>query len=212
MDVAQHNILSARSSGMTPRRALIIGTVGLLHAGAIYAIVVGMRPSDVINVIRDIQIIPVAKTEQPQPKFIPPTPHLTDPIPTVTPHVLQPPVIDTVPDRDSITTPPPDLNPPPSVPDTAAASVPGTHSTPPYPAIARNLSHAGQVLLQLVVSERGDVTQATVVTSSGFGELDEAAVSWVVAHWKYRPAIQNGQPIPSQTQAIVKFDLTQARR
>jgi len=33
-----------------------------------------------------------------------------------------------------------------------------------------------------------------------------------VAHWKYKPALQNGQPVPSQAQAAVKFDLRQAGR
>jgi outer membrane biosynthesis protein TonB len=48
--------------------------------------------------------------------------------------------------------------------------------------------------------------------SSGFPELDQAAVAWVVSHWKYKPAVQGGVTVTSQSQAAVRFDLKQANR
>jgi len=53
---------------------------------------------------------------------------------------------------------------------------------------------------------------ASVTQSSGFPALDESAVAWVMAHWKYKPAIRGGVPVTSQTQAAVKFDLKLAHR
>jgi protein TonB len=111
-----------------------------------------------------------------------------------------------------ITTVVPPPNPPTPIADSGASGVMNTHTTPPYPPLANKMSHQGTVLLQIVVTAQGDVASATVTNTSGFEELDQAAIAWVVAHWKYKPAIQNGLPIPSQTSAAVKFDLKMARR
>ena len=209
--VHQHQILSARASGMTPRRVAIIGGVGLLHVAAITALILGMKPGVVAQIAQEIHLIRVAKTEQP-PVPAPPPVKMVQPVVPRTPTVT-PPVIPIQPDTPSpLYVKPTPTNPTPPVPDSSAAGVASTHSVPPYPADAREQSHSGSVLLQLVVSAQGDVTSANVVTSSGHTELDQAAVAWVVAHWKYKPAVQNGIAVPSQTQAMVKFDLTQARR
>ena len=66
-------------------------------------------------------------------------------------------------------------------------------------------------MLRLTISPNGDVVAAEIARSSGFAELDAEAVSWVVAHWKYKPAIVAGLAVTSQTQAAVKFDLKQTR-
>ncbi|HEV2652755.1 MAG TPA: energy transducer TonB [Rhizomicrobium sp.] len=126
------------------------------------------------------------------------------------------------------TIPPPDINiassePPPltvaptnpatpPAADSGPASLTNTHTTPPYPQDARSASHQGTVLLTITVGPQGDVMNAVVAQSSGFTELDQAAVSWVIGHWKYKPATQGGVPMTSTTQAAVKFDLKQAQR
>jgi TonB family protein len=63
------------------------------------------------------------------------------------------------------------------------------------------------VLLRLTISPNGDVVAADIARTSGFAELDAQAASWVLAHWKYKPAIVSGVAVTSQTQAAVKFDL-----
>jgi protein TonB len=55
------------------------------------------------------------------------------------------------------------------------------------------------------------VTNAQIEQSSGSNDLDSAAVQWVVAHWRYKPATQNGQPVVSTTEAAVVFNLKNAR-
>ena len=65
----------------------------------------------------------------------------------------------------------------------------------------------GTVRLHIYVTAQGTVSNATVVSSSGNAELDSNAVSWVIAHWKYKPALASGTPVASETDANVVYDL-----
>jgi protein TonB len=103
--------------------------------------------------------------------------------------------------------PPPQPKPNP-VPDRAAASIAATHTSPPYPTIARRLGLEGRVMLRLTILADGKVSKAEVVTSSGRRDFDEAAQSWIVQHWTYQPAIKDGVPAASQALAAVNFTLT----
>jgi protein TonB len=47
---------------------------------------------------------------------------------------------------------------------------------PAYPSKARRLQHEGRVVLRVTVSAGGSIDQAVVIKSSGFDELDRAAV------------------------------------
>lgn len=86
-----------------------------------------------------------------------------------------------------------------------------THTTPAYPPIAARLNEQGSVQLSLIVDERGYVADAAVLTSSGYGALDAAAVAWVKAYWRYQPARRDGVPTTSRTEAIVTFRLMGGR-
>jgi protein TonB len=86
-----------------------------------------------------------------------------------------------------------------------------THTIPPYPAMAIRLGYEGTVQLRIVVDEHGSVASAEVQNSSGHTDLDEAAVVWVKAHWRYAPATQNGTPAKADTTAVVTFRLNQTR-
>lgn len=97
---------------------------------------------------------------------------------------------------------------PPAIADRAAAAIPATHTTPPYPALARRLGAEGKVTLRLTVAPDGTVKQADIVTSSGRADLDQAAQQWLVTHWTYRPAIRDGAPATAQVLAAVQFSLT----
>lgn len=208
----RHEILGSPTTGMTPRRALTLGGVGLLHAAAIYALINGMGATAIKQIETVIQLQRIESSAPPKPVLLPPTPHMeqpaqprqvTVPIPQIDVATTEAPPINTTPDP---------VIPQPAIPDSGAAGLTNTHTTPPYPSDARTLSHQGTVLLQMAVTAQGDVASASVVTSSGFAELDQAAIAWVVGHWKYKPAIQGGNAVPSQTQAAVRFDLKTARR
>jgi protein TonB len=205
MFIPRHEIVGARERGITPRRAISLGTVGLLHVVAVYALITGMTPQIVKLIPPDFQVRFVDVVVPPKPTPIPTLPVLTQPtdatpldpkIPTYT-------IAD--PDNTSVREPTGSHTGP--SPDSGAVGVSSTHSTPPYPDQARLLAHQGIVLLRLTISPNGDVVAADIARTSGFAELDAQAASWVLAHWKYKPAIVSGVAVTSQTQAAVKFDL-----
>lgn len=89
-------------------------------------------------------------------------------------------------------------------------SLVATHTIPTYPPLAIRLGQQGTVTLRLAISPQGLVTGATIVRSSGFQVLDDAAVAWVMTHWRYQPAVRGGVAVPSGATVGVKFDLRNA--
>jgi periplasmic protein TonB len=211
MQIPRHDIMGSASHGMSRRRMAIVGSVAMLHVLIVYALVSGMAQK-IIPAITHTMIVDV-RPENTETKNVPPPPKPQLAQPTPTQDTLPPPVINVA----TETPPPITMQPTPpqppattAAPDTGATGLAYTHTTPPYPHEAAAAQHQGTVTLQLVISAQGDVTQATVVQSSGFPELDAAAVAWVQQHWRYKPALQNGMAVPSQAQAAVKFDLKTA--
>jgi protein TonB len=96
---------------------------------------------------------------------------------------------------------------PPAVPDRGPAVIAATHTKPPYPPVSRRLGEEGMVRLAITVAADGSVAQAVVAASSGHARLDQAAVDWVKAHWRYQPAISGGKPAVSTIAAMVTFEL-----
>ncbi|MEA9567791.1 TonB family protein, partial [Polynucleobacter sp. AP-Nickl1-40-C4] len=74
----------------------------------------------------------------------------------------------------------------PSV-NVSASPVPVSGSAPAYPAAAQASGTSGKVILDIVVDASGKVTKVTVVSSSGSGDLDAAAVT-AAQSWVYEPA------------------------
>jgi periplasmic protein TonB len=204
----RNGIMSLHESGIPPRRAATIGGVALLHLAAVYALVSGMAQQIVKLAPPDIYVERIETTTPPKTTIVPQLPPLAQPVHDTAEAV--PPVINIEnADRTTIATTMTAHTQPPA--DSGASGISGTHSSPPYPLEARTLSHQGMVLLRLTISPKGDVVAANIVQSSGYAELDAAAVSWVQEHWKYKPAIQGGVAVTSQTQAAVKFDLKTVR-
>ena len=77
--------------------------------------------------------------------------------------------------------------------------------------MAIRLGYSGSVQLRIVVDEQGNVAAAEVQISSGYTDLDAAAVAWVKAHWRYEAAIQDGHPTAATTSAVVTFRLNHGR-
>ena len=102
----------------------------------------------------------------------------------------------------------------PAVPngiDRAPVSIAGTHTTPPYPVVARRVGAEGVVTLRLTVGTDGQVSAAEIVTSAGRDDLDQAARDWILAHWRCRPALKDGNPVPAQLLASVAYSLKNER-
>jgi protein TonB len=64
----------------------------------------------------------------------------------------------------------------------------------------------GAVLLSVEVSAEGRVTGVSIVKSSGFSLLDQAAVS-AVRRWTFVPATALGVPISSHPTVPIRFRL-----
>jgi protein TonB len=87
----------------------------------------------------------------------------------------------------------------------------GQRNAPPaYPSESRRRGEEGVVRLALRVSIDGRVEAAEVSTSSGFPRLDEAALE-AARRWRFRPAMQAGQPVAATLPTAVHFRLTDAR-
>jgi protein TonB len=76
---------------------------------------------------------------------------------------------------------------------------------PEYPEEARQGRIQGQVVLQVVINQNGDIENATLV--SGHPLLAPAAIE-AVKQWKYKPYLLNGQPVIVETQIVVNFELS----
>lgn len=87
-----------------------------------------------------------------------------------------------------------------------AQAIASSHEFPATPATV-HLETPATVQLILSVSETGMVSDALVHRSSGLQALDDIAVAWVKAHWRYRPAMLDGKSVPVKTLAIVVFNL-----
>ncbi len=66
----------------------------------------------------------------------------------------------------------------------------------------KQATKAAKVKLHIVISPAGDVSSADLV--SGDSALAEAAVS-AVKQWKYKPFMENGEPIPVETDVELGF-------
>ena len=200
---------------MTPEHVVGIGFVAVLHVIVVWAIVTGLAQKIVHAVApKDITIIDIKKPDQPPP----PKPTIPDvKLPTQHTSLVAPPTV-VIHDDAPVSPLVVDRGPPQqrgetrivSIADTFATGVAGTHTIPPYPELDRRLGNQGTVELKLSISPQGIVMAADVVKSSGFARLDQAAQSWVIQHWKYKPATKGGEPVASTTTAAVMFSIRNA--
>ena len=78
-------------------------------------------------------------------------------------------------------------------------------ASPDYTAEAKKKKIEGVVKLMIVVDKKGDVVDAKVVKSLGYG-LDENAII-AVKEWKYKPAEKDGVPVAVKMEVTVDFYL-----
>ena len=100
-------------------------------------------------------------------------------------------------------------NSPPVAPRQArldAPPKPKRNIRPDYPKGARQRGEQGDVVLEIRVSAEGTVDDVKVATSSGFAELDEAAVKAARAA-KFSPARSGHAPVASTARLKLQFQL-----
>ncbi|MEZ5539949.1 MAG: TonB family protein [Pseudomonadales bacterium] len=77
-------------------------------------------------------------------------------------------------------------------------------SRPVYPPVAKRRGQQGTVWLEILLSETGKQIKLSIVRSSGFQSLDDAA-KIAVANWKLAPYRMNGVAVSSRVQVPVEF-------
>jgi TonB family protein len=205
----QHTTQAATAQGRFTKRATGLLFAGLLQAGFVWALVVGLDVKDLVK-----PFVPAIDTYFYK--------HEVKPVP--------PPPVDPTVQPKEILVPPPDFaveGPPrPTAPtgftsgihpgvtagpaDRGPMSLAATHTIPPYPALDLRLGNQGTVVLRLLIGTDGRVLDAKVVRTSGSESLDRAAQGWVMARWRYQPAIRGGVTVQGAVDVAVKFDLRNA--
>lgn len=206
-----HVLVTQRSP---ERKAASFVAVGALHVGLIAALMAGLTPM-VAKVIP--HTVDVFFPSDPTTPVAPPTPDVKFVQPAIE-TVLKPTwtTKDTQPNQINVAHAdnplPMTTGPVAEILPTAAISIAGSHTTPPYPPLSRRLGEEGKVGLHILIAPDGRVSNVEIAHSSGIQRLDDAARDWVRANWLYRPATRDGKAIASQTEAVVVFNLKTARR
>ncbi|GAA0525046.1 TonB family protein [Rhizomicrobium palustre] len=175
----------------------------LLQAGFVWALISGLqiRASDVI---RDPVNAFFPKDSAKPPQTPPPAASEQLPVEVFVPkpvfEIAEPP-------GETVITPLPNRPMPPQGVERGPVALMATHTIPPYPALEARLGAEGTVVLRITIGTDGAVKAAQVVRSSGYEGLDRAAVAWVLAHWRYQPALRSGTPVDSAANVAVRFNL-----
>lgn len=91
--------------------------------------------------------------------------------------------------------------------DTSAPHVNTALPTPvQYPAAAQAAGEQGTVVVQLFIDGTGAPSRYSVVKSSGFPDLDLAALETAM-NWHYVPAQRDGGPVSDWTKVSVVYTL-----
>ena len=80
------------------------------------------------------------------------------------------------------------------------------NAQPIYPDSARAAGEQGTILVDVLVHSNGRPGQYRVAQSSGYGDLDSAAVQTVL-NWKYVPATRDGDSVSDWTTVKVVYEL-----
>jgi len=80
----------------------------------------------------------------------------------------------------------------------------GRNMQPNYPASAMPNKERGEVLLDVVVAPGGTVEKVALVHSTGFNDLDSAAID-AVLNWHFVPAMKDDAPVEGTTTLALAF-------
>jgi protein TonB len=80
------------------------------------------------------------------------------------------------------------------------------NAQPIYPDSSRAAGEQGTVLIDVLVRSSGRASQFRVAQSSGYGDLDAAALQTVL-NWRYVPATRDGDTVSDWTTVKVVYQL-----
>jgi TonB family protein len=181
-----------------PRLYVAWAAVFLLHVAFIWMLTVGIvAPSGALKSGVEVQMVLVAPGPLMPPK--------SDPVPE--PQMQAPEASDD---------PPPDIEIQASAPMAASGLSPAAilpprpdpvfhNASPPAPETFAQMANGVQAMLTVLVAADGSVSDARVAQSSGQSVLDQLAIAFAKAHWRFRAAMQNGTPIADWTTVLVRF-------
>jgi protein TonB len=198
-----------QETSLLTKRGIIFLAIIVIHVLVIYAFASGLAKSGkrYLQTILQTNIINQEKVKE-----LPPPPPPVDlkerpPIQVVAPEVSITIPVETAP----ITVPKPAPPPPPVVVRPPPPGTPVQVTFRPdisnyYPEAARREGQEGRAIIKICVNQLGKIDSADVATSSGFPELDEAAIK-VAKAYRFKPATSEGKPVSSCPTLPVKFEL-----
>ena len=191
-----------------------IAIVIILHALVAYGIVTGLGTRMVSKMAEAVETKIIEEVKPPPPKDVPPPPpppEMKAPpppfIPPVEVNVQQPPPVQNTianatsvkPATNVLTPPAPPANPAPPAPANpnpvrvAAVADFNTCAKPEWPKASLRNEETGTVTLSFLIGTDGRVADSKIVKSSGFRDLDKAAVAGI-SRCKFKPGLTDGKP------------------
>jgi protein TonB len=202
-------------------RTLVLIIAG--HAALIAAVMAAKMdlPQRILNRPIVVDLIPVDEPPPPEPQ--PQHDPVAQPIPSQpmaeVPIPLPPqPSIDTMPTLTPIPLPSlpslPGVEPSGSgtqaVPEPVRTgprfATPASELRPPYPEAKRRLEEEAVLKLRLSIDPRGRITAVEPVGSADPAFL-QSARRHIIAHWRYKPATEDGRAMASSTVITLRFEL-----
>jgi len=204
MQQPQHDLRPFEVSAVSPRRFIAVGLVALLHLAVIWALATGLAARLVDKIPEDIKADIVKEKPPDQPKTPPPPPpDLVKPPPQFIPPpdivVSNDAPVSTITNVTNVQQP---VQPKPAITQPASVGRPHACGQKFYPALSSRLNHEGTSVVSFKIEPDGSVKDISVVQSSGYPDLDDAATP-CVSTWQYKPAMQNGQPVETTWTAKV---------
>lgn len=198
------------------RRTSSIAFSVALHATAALVVLAPVMPPEARAFVPDETTI-VDIVERPPPVEVLPVPRMPDPpkpdfVEKLDPPDPVPPVAVVVAERSPMDKPEVSLPQTPSQQSLPVEVVPSAdlayrqHHKPRYPAQAIRMRHEGEVVLLVLVGVDGSVREINVQRSSGYPELDRAAIR-AARTWKFRPGTRGGVPYQAWARVPIAFNL-----
>jgi protein TonB len=202
------------------KRLTGLGTVLLLHVLVIYALATGLarKVVEIVKPPAEVKVIEEVKPPPPPPETPPPPPPkmAAPPPPFIPPPEVAVQVqqtqstIATVSNvkPDNPTFAPPQKAEPAKGPSRTAAVVDfSTFAKPEYPRNSQRNQEQGTVTLAFLIGVDGSIKDAKVDKSSGFRDLDKAALRGL-SQCRFKPAQADGKPIEtwSNVQYVWRLD------
>ena len=203
------------------KRTLAFALVVVIHGLFFWVLASGLGAKMVQTVMGPVETKIIEELPDDENEPPPPPPDIEQPPPYVPPPEIDIAIaVESAPTNTitAVTNQRPVQAPPPPAPKPVERAVvkspPSTSgrgartTLPEYPPASRRAGEAGTVQLRCMVNENGRCSDISVVKSSGFPKLDEAAVKEVQRNWKFVPGKEDGKPVAAWHTFAVTFRLT----